>query len=238
MKRTWLLLAVVAALLALGFTSHSAYAQGVVTGVVIDQEGNPVAGARVVIQTAERVRGVRPFVGRFETGEDGVFGWREVPVGVYNLRAGARGYGAAAMQVDVRDGEVTEVEIQLPGLPERPRPRPEVEYGSLTVMVADVNGNPIAGAIVQLGLMAVNENGRMIRRVPLRGITGEDGSVLFAQVPAGNVVACAAARGYTRGRAEVEVVADQEAQVTVTLTAVDPGGRGGGGNGNGRGGRG
>ncbi len=215
MKRSILLIVVLAAFVAIGFTSQNAYAQGAITGVVYDADGNVVAGAMVNIIAEDRVRGERPFRAQYETGENGVFGWREVPQGAYILRAGAREVGMTTMRVGVRDGHVVRLEVVIA---RADRERPEIEYGSLLGQVVDADGNPVANAVVTVGMIRENENGRRnVRRIPLRVVTNERGLFEMEEVPAGNVVVRAIARELGRGRAVVEVIADEDVRVRVEL---------------------
>ncbi len=219
MKKGWILLTIAAAFIALGFMPGNANA-GAVTGVVIDAEGAVVPGAMVTLRGLDRVRGERPFHAQMETGENGTFGFREVPQGHYMIQAGSRELGAARQEIGVREDAVVRVELQLIGRRGgNGGERPEPEYGSVAGMIVDVDGAGIANAVVML--VPVRERGERGRRAPrARGCrvqTDEQGAFEFAQVPVGNYTIMAGARGYTRASDEIEVVADQATRVRLML---------------------
>ncbi len=213
MKRSWLLLALAVALVTSTFATDQAFAQGAVAGVVIDENGDPVEGAVVTIQSAVRVRGERPFVERFQTEENGRFGWRQVPQGRYVVIAGAREVGLARVRAGVRDGEITRLEIQLQARGERERPRRE--FGSIAGQVVDAEGNPVAGAVVSMFVQRGEERG--VRHVGVRVRTNERGVFEIERAPVGNVVLAAAARGGLRGRTVVEVEAGEATRARIEL---------------------
>jgi len=215
MKKTLFLLTVIAAFVALGFTAQNAYAQGAVTGVVVNADGDAVEGAVVTIQSAVRVRGERPFRARFVTEENGVFGWRQVPEGRYRITAAARQLGGVREMIGVRDGQVTRVELQLQGRGERERP--EIEFGSVVGQVVNADGEPVEGAIVTVAVRVQVEGRRGVRRVGLRTRTNERGVFEFERVPAGNAVIRAVARRVGRAAERIEVVADEVTRVRLEL---------------------
>lgn len=220
MKRNIFLITALA-LIAFGFVAQDAYADGAVAGVVIDAEGEPVAGAMVTIMAAERVRGERPFRARFETGDNGTFGWREVPAGRYYIHAGAREVGVAREIIGVRDRRVTRLELQLADPREGREGRGEngeIEFGSVVGQVVNADGEPIADAVVTISMRI----GRRMR--PLRMITNERGIFEFERVPAGNGAIMAGVRRVGRVVERIEVVAGEETR----LRLVIEGGRGGG----------
>ena len=217
MKKGWILLTLMAAVIALGFTTTDAMAQGAVAGVVIDADGAVVPGAMVVLRGLDRVRGERPYQERMETGEDGTFGFRAVPQGRYMIQAGARELGSVREQIGVRNDQVVRIELQLRG--RRGGGDQEREYGSVAGFVVDADGEGIANAVVML--VPVREREERGRRAPrARGCrvrTDEDGAFEFARVPVGNYIIMAGARGYLRARDEIEVAVDQETNVRLVL---------------------
>jgi len=212
MKRTWILVALIVAVAVLGFTSQNAIAQSAVTGIVVDQDGNPIAGARVVIQSAVVQRGERPFAQRFETGDDGIFGWRGVPAGRYMLTVAARQYLPTRQEVGVRQGQVVRTRVVLQA--RENRERPERETGSILGQVTDVNGNPVEGAVVTV---VIQRRERLApRHVGVRAVTNARGVFQFDAVPVGNWLITARTR--TAGaRDAIEVTANEETRVDLQL---------------------
>jgi len=224
LKKTWMLLFAISALVAFGFTGQQAIAQGAVGGVVLNADGERVEGAVVMIHSAERVRGQRPFHARMVTGEDGAFGWRQVPAGRYILQAGAREVGMAREMVGVRNDQVVRVRLVLQG--RRGDDREERQFGSVAGRVVNADGEPIANAVVTIAVP--REGRRGLRHRGIRARTNERGIFEFERVPAGNAAIMAVARGYRRAAQRIEVIADEAIRVQLELEAFDREGRGGG----------
>lgn len=103
-----------AILLLVGMTvtagAASAVAQdGRVVGRVTDGTGNPVAGARVTLVTAQAPQQARTAV----TGETGGFEFASVPAGSYRLRADEAGRASREVEVVVEPGKVESVVTRL-----------------------------------------------------------------------------------------------------------------------------
>jgi len=210
MKKGSILLAALVALMALGFTSmNAAYAEGTVEGAVIDQEGEAVAGAHVMIVAAVRERGEHPFHARTESGEDGSFGFADVPAGEYFVVAGMRDAGRDRERIEVQDNQVTNVELQL-----QVREREEIETGSVSGVVIDADGEPVEGARVVIPLRA---NRHMRRHIRLNTQTDANGVFAFENVPVGNHRIVAFARRVGGAREMIEVAADQNTEVELQL---------------------
>lgn len=86
--------------------------KGTVSGTVIDQDGNPVANARVNLDGTDREQ--------ITTGANGRF-TREVGVGDYTVAASAPGYLAGGRDVQVQADKAVQLEITL-----RPEPKEEL----------------------------------------------------------------------------------------------------------------
>ena len=69
---------------------------GVVSGVVRDENGNPVVGAQVSGSHSMTT-----------TGRDGAYTLRGLPPGTVTVKVRARGYRPAEERVEVREGETT-----------------------------------------------------------------------------------------------------------------------------------
>jgi hypothetical protein len=217
MKKSLILLTALVALMALGFAVPNTHAEGAVSGTVIDADGNAVAGARVAIK-GEMVRGQRrPYMARTETNDEGGFGFRQVPAGNYVVTAITRELGGDREAIEVRDDEITEVELQLPGGGD------DNGVGVVGGLVIDQDENLVESAWVMLipARMMNERRGRHVR--VLSTTTDADGVFRFEDVPAGNYVVMAMARGVGIDREAVEVVAD--GAVRVILQLQFPGGR-------------
>jgi hypothetical protein len=118
-------------------------------GIVVDRDGAPVAGARVVLATPSRA---------VESRDDGRFELTELLPGRYTVEArrGGQMAGPVAVALDAKSGEVVLRMYQGFVL--------EVE------VVAEDTGRPIAGATVEVALISMHpEAGRQ------RATTGSDG---------------------------------------------------------------
>ena len=209
MKKSLILLAVCTALIAVGFIGTNAYAEGAVSGTVIDADGNAVAGARVSIM-GEMHRGERrPYNANTESGEDGSFGFRQVPAGNYMVSAMTRDLGGDREAIEVRDGEITEVELQLQGR----AGEGDAAVGAVTGTVTDTDGNPVAGARVML----VQDRNRMRRPYMARTESDENGNFGFRQVPVGEYTIAAMTREMGADREQIEVRENEVTEVALQL---------------------
>ena len=230
MKKGTILITALIAIFAFGFSGiNVAHAEGIVAGVVLDADGEAVAGAHVTLHGMIHERGVRPYREMMETNDEGLFGFEEVPAGRYLVQAGAPDLGRDSETIEVNDNEQTNVELRLQGH----REREEVETGSVVGTVIDADGNAVEGAQVVIMQMARGRQGRNIRN--LRTLTDANGAFSFDAVPVGNISVAAAARDLGRDVEQIEVVADQETEVELQLQGRED--RGGGDNGRGNRGR-
>lgn len=219
MKKTWMLLIAISALVAFGFTGQKAFAQVAVSGIVLNSAGDPIEGAVVVIHSADRVRGQEPFHQEFTTEANGVFGWRQVPAGNYIVQASARGIGGVRENVVVR-GEAVRIRLVI-----QERQREQVQFGSVGGQVVNAAGEPLANAVVTI---TVRQNDRRgIRERGIRVRTNERGVFLFERVPAGNASIMAVARGYNQSVQRIVVIADDGIRANFELTPRERDRRGG-----------
>lgn len=110
--RRWLvgLVAVVVALLpqAAWAGPESPDHPGAIAGLVVDQAGDPVGGAFVVLH-----RPGSPFLRATKTGPMGHFGYKPVPVGPWIVSAAKKDVGFGFAKVLVEPEKVSKVEIEL-----------------------------------------------------------------------------------------------------------------------------
>ncbi|MEZ4325374.1 MAG: TonB-dependent receptor [Polyangiales bacterium] len=103
---------------------------GTITGVLRTHEDVPVAGAQVLIVSADEA-----VVRRVTTGEDGAFTFDMLPPGLYDVRATAPGAEALVFQEDVVADEATELVYRLPAPPPPPEDDDDdVEFGAEAVV--------------------------------------------------------------------------------------------------------
>jgi protocatechuate 3,4-dioxygenase beta subunit len=179
---------------------------GVIRGTLRDTEGKPIAGSEVRAQPAGRdlpmlPAGLRPDLAR--TDERGEFTLTEVPSGLVDLTAEGEAHVAAGpVRVEVRPGATVEG-VQLSA----------ARGASLVVLVTDSDGQPVAGAEVEVADKEANEGtpsgpggfrGRRIerrmghgrdfvfdsagRQVLGRAKTGADGKAKIQGLPTGPAV--------------------------------------------------
>lgn len=125
-------------------------APGVVVGLVVDAEGRPVAGARVLLGTtlsnggkhgrvAGQISGQDLWPSRFlRTDDDGRFRCEGMPAIRWPLWVGAPGFAAAWREVEVRADAPTEVTVRL------------TQGGTVRGRITDASGVPQAGVVVDL----------------------------------------------------------------------------------------
>lgn len=84
---------------------------GHITGIVYDRSGATVPGA--VVEVEGTTAAGRPFYARTQTSRNGRFGFRQVPVGRYEVRAWKRGVGRDSTRIILREGEVERLRMVL-----------------------------------------------------------------------------------------------------------------------------
>ena len=215
MKKNFLIIAVFAALMALGFNAPTAFAQGSVIGQVIDADNNPVEGAHVELQQIIHERGQRPFRAQAQTNERGIFEFPRVLAGDYVIHAGTRELGMAREEIEVVDDEVTRIRLQLEGRRGGDDDE-ERGVGAVIGIVLTPDGDPFEGAAITMTPMQ-RQRGERVR--PYRARSDENGQFVFLEVPEGMYIVQASVRG-AGARARLEVVADQRNRVELVLQRI------------------
>src|SRR5918994_3824214 len=97
-------------LAALSVWSLSAYAQssGTVSGVVKDQQGASVSGAKVSLIPSQQ-----PAVQSTETDSSGLFSFQDVAPGSYEIRIEHSGFTSHRLPVNVSSGQLAEIRAVL-----------------------------------------------------------------------------------------------------------------------------
>ncbi|MBX2845372.1 MAG: carboxypeptidase regulatory-like domain-containing protein, partial [Saprospiraceae bacterium] len=170
-----------------------------VSGIVVDDQGNPVAGATVTLQNPDGSTAVdlngNPIT--VVTGADGTYNFTDIPPGDYNLvKTNPAGYSSDSSADNTDDGtddtetgagaDADTIPVSLTG-GETDTSNDFVIFlpASVSGTVVDTDGNPIAGATVTLqnpdGSTATDINGN-----PLTVVTGADGTYSFTDVPPGD----------------------------------------------------
>ncbi|MGV0372777.1 carboxypeptidase regulatory-like domain-containing protein [Corynebacterium pilbarense] len=161
---------------------------GSVSGSVKDQDGDPVKGAKVVIDDGKGNRV------ETTTDDNGKVNVDKLPAGDYTVTVEADGYSKGESKVTVNPGESASFpEVRVKQLP-----------GSVSGSVKDQDGNPVEGATV------VIDDGKGNRfEVP----TDRSGNVDVQDVPAGDYTVTVTADGYNGGSTSVTVKPDEAATI-------------------------
>jgi uncharacterized GH25 family protein len=171
-----------------------ALARNAVRGIVVDESGSPVAGARVhaiatggsVSRAADIGEAAAAVGGEASTGSDGRFALEDMNAGSFTIRVVREGKGAAVLADVVPTEDGTEVRVVL-------------ERGvDVTVRVLDAEGKPVPGA----GIYLSDARGVDLNAVEMFDAvrTGADGRAVVT-VPRGTIHYEAVARGHAPGTA-------------------------------------
>jgi len=102
------------AIFALGFTGQNdALAQGSIAGVVINEEGDPVDGAQVMIRSLAWGRGVQRIRELTSTDVNGQFGFGNVVAGSYVIQATFEDVGMDLENIEVADDQEVHIQLQI-----------------------------------------------------------------------------------------------------------------------------
>jgi hypothetical protein len=179
-------------------------------GLVLDEEGRPVAGAEVRLVGASGEAALVPLADRFTSGDDGTFAF-EAPEGTI-LRASKDGFLPGRAEVDVMALVNRRVTVELGERHEAPL-RPASVEGR--VVAAGQGG--LAGALV-----AALPEGRFgfADGAAAQAVTGADGAFVLRDLPPGLYRVTARAEG--RAPAAIRRVSPGDRDL---LLELDPGGR-------------
>jgi large repetitive protein len=167
---------------------------GTIKGIIIDSEKNPVAEATVRIYGKDMTT---------YSNNEGEFTFENVPVGIYKILAEKAGIGSGMAEVEVKDGQISEVTIILS--------KTETGYGSLKGVVLNAEENPVPEARVN------------IKGKDLKTYTDNEGKFTFENVPVGNYIVLAEKTGVGSGQAEVQIKDGQISEVRIILKSTGTG---------------
>lgn len=169
---------------------------GSLSGSVKDQDGDPVSGAKVVVDDGKG--------NRFETTTDdnGNVNVDELPAGDYTVTVEADGYSKGESEVTVNPGESASFpDVQVVELP-----------GSVSGSVKDQDGDPVKGAKV------VIDDGKGNR---VETTTDDNGNVNVDKLPAGDYTVTVEADGYNGAETSVTVKPGESASFPeISLTPI------------------
>ena len=215
---------------------------GSVSGSVVDSTGKGIADAIVLLQPAMMMKTggstsgapgsppipILPPGTRLVTKTDasGNYSFDKVPTGTYTAIAFKPGYQkATSASFTVAQGKNTVVgPITLTAFP-------TPVFGTVTGLITDSTGKPLAGAFVEISPAPATKTGAaslgsttLPVRPPTRVqfvTTDSNGQYTFAQVPTGSYIITAAAKGYQKGTsAPFTVSQGKNTAPTVALTAA------------------
>lgn len=160
---------------------------GALGGRIIDATtGEPIAGAVVRVQLDDHDWLINRSRRRTRTNEDGIYAFRHLKVGSYEMHVSKRGYLPEVGEARVFADQETRQNFEL---------TPGTDFGAVQGVVTDaITGDPIAEARVVIplfdpGLMANSDNALSVR-------TDEAGRYRIEDVPAGMRIVVALKRGY------------------------------------------
>lgn len=156
---------------------------GAVSGIVTDANGIPLP------DTVIRIFSNNIVVGRVNTNEDGSYSIPNLSPGTYILSARAEGFGGESLGVIIEPAQTTLVNIRL-------TPNP----GTITGVVANQEGIPIAGALIAI---QNNIDGGPI--ILTRVISTIDGIYTVNNLQPGNYIAAVSEDGFQNQFAAVAV---------------------------------
>ena len=179
-----------------------------VTGIVVDPEDQPVAGADIVTTgwASEHSTTLA------QTDEDGRFDLEGI--GSHNsIGARAKGFAPSMLyRIGGKRGQKVEMRIKLPA-----------RGASLSLLVVTPEGEAAGGAQVRVGLDGRQLNpirqadGSTVVRIPLATVCDRQGRCEFSGVAAGEVPVVAKLQGYSPWEGSARVIEGQKNELTIRL---------------------
>ena len=179
---------------------------GVCSGTVTDEEGLPLEGACVTLQSTSGWGWGWGNSYSTETLEDGTFIIEDVEVGEYHATASLWGYGWDSEEIEIIEDDTTVVDFVLEIWGGGGGPT-----GTCSGTVTDEEGLPIEGAWVTLQSSGWGWGNTYSTE------TLEDGSFIIEDVEVGEYTASAFAWGYGWDSEEIEIFEDQTTVVDFVL---------------------
>ena len=214
-------------LLGIMFVASAALAQqqGTVSGTVVDDANNPVAGATIHLNSGGGHPGDPHHDYHTLSATDGTFSLINVEAGHYIATASKMMVGRDVDSVDVVAGQNTVINFVLTS-----DQNPPVEgTGSVSGTVTDTLGNPIAGAQVHIVSPARDRHHPEGRGHQYRAETDSTGAFFFDEVAAGEYMATAGMRMEGHDSQNIIVIADSNTVVNFVLEYGNGHRHGGGG---------
>ncbi|MFC7370130.1 carboxypeptidase regulatory-like domain-containing protein [Fictibacillus iocasae] len=170
------------------------------TGLVADPTtGNPISGASVTVTDQNGV-----FISSGTTDNNGGFVIQNLPAGTFNVTANASGFGTDSRSVTLTPGETEFTQLSL-------LPNP----GSITGIIRDAAGTPVAGATVRV----LDSTGAFVATV----LSDSSGLYLVPGLSAGSYQVNVNAEGFQTVVEGAQVVSNTATTLNITLSTVPPG---------------
>jgi RNA polymerase sigma factor (sigma-70 family) len=179
---------------------YTLYRGVTVSGIIVDQDGQPVSGAKVVVGSGAQSQ-------ETTNQTDGSFVLTGCKAGTNQINAEAPGFALATLGVDITNNQTP---LRL-----------ELRRGNLLrLRVVDTNGMPVPNAIVRLNSnpAAVGIRRNIIRPDRFEKRTGMDGRITWNSAPEGGLMFEIDATGF-QSAINVRVAADGEEHL-ITLHAA------------------
>jgi len=150
----------------------------IVSGIVVDPEGEPVEGATVVLEGIDGCpHGQGDFRAETETDGNGAFIFENVPTGCYDISASAEGLGEVSLRLGLVREDIEDIQLQLPG------EGGDEEGWSISGVVIGPEDERVEGAAVVLSGIRGCPHGQGDFRAETE--TDRHGAFIFENIPTG-----------------------------------------------------